>query len=177
MADLNVEETKRLERNAKRRAKYAEKKNKPKKTKKSDVVNTTDIANILGALSHVMAARDGMAHWQLTPDEINKLAIPLTNILGNTGLLEELGAHGDSIALVTACFTIFAPRIAISVTNHKIKKEINNAGSNKVSNSTNQGGKIKKEQDRKADKRDNRDAARNVKDVSNEQLYLGAAFA
>lgn len=172
------EEAKREERNRKRRERYAANKSKPKKVKKSELVNTTDIANILGALSHVLATRPEMAHWQLTPDEINKLSLPLSNIMDKSGVLTELGEHADAIALVTACFTIFAPRIAISVANYKIKKEVNKfAGSNKISDGT---GKDRTRQESEAGKSgngSNTDATKPVENDSNEQLYIGAALA
>lgn len=172
------EEAKREERNRKRRERYAANKNKPKKVKKSELVNNTDIANILGTLSHVLATRPEMAHWQLTPDEINKLSIPLSNIMDKSGVLTELGEHADAIALLTACFTIFAPRVAISVANYKIKKEVNKlAGSNKISDRTEQERARQKSEAGADNNRSNTDAAKPSENDSNEQLYIGAALA
>ena len=63
-----------------------------------------------------------MAHWQLTPQEIESLATPISQIMAKSAALAQLGEHSEAIALVTACFTIFVPRIVIS-SSMKPKKE------------------------------------------------------
>lgn len=172
------EDAKREERNRKRRERYAANKSKPKKVKKSELVNTTDIDNILGALSHVLATRPEMAHWQLTPDEINKLSVPLSNMMEKSGVLTELGEHADAIALVTACFTIFAPRIAISVANYKIKKEVNKiAGSNKVSDRADKERTRQESEAGKNNNGSNTDAAAITPGTGLSELYLGEAVS
>lgn len=172
------EEAKREERNRKRRERYAANKNKPKKVKKSELVNTTDIANIIGALSHVISSRPEMAHWQLTPDEINKLSVPLSNIMAKNGVLAELGEHADATALVIACFSIFAPRIALSVTNYKLKKEVQKiAGNNKDSDRANEKRTRQESEAGKNNNGSNTDAASITPGTGLSELYLGEAVS
>ena len=171
------EELKRQERNRKRREKYAENKNKPKKTvKNKDVLDTKDISAIISTVSVMVASRPGMAHWQLTPGEIDKISTPLSNIIGKSGVLSELGEHADAVALVTACFTIFIPRCYISIMQHKQKEAIKNAGSVKLSDQPGKTGEEQKRQDKKDTGRSNGDDATDNKISGDSQLYLGAAL-
>lgn len=177
-ADADTEaEAKREERNRKRRERYAANKNKPKKVKKSDVVNTTDIANIINAISSTVAKRPELVHWQLTPDEINKIANPLANIISTSGILTEMGQHSDAIALTIACFTAFVPRIGISYANYKIKKEINHAGSNTLFNGAGEKRARQKIENRESDNRGDGNAAGTAETASNDELYIGAVVA
>ena len=127
-----TDEEKRLERNAKRRERYAKQKAdngqqvKPRKVKagktNTESIDNTQIAAIISTVSTLVASRPNMAHWQLTPQEIESLATPLSQIMEKSAALAQLGEHSEAIALVTACFTIFVPRIVIS-SSMKPKKE------------------------------------------------------
>ena len=119
-----TDEEKRIERNAKRRERYAKQKAengqpvKPRKVKagKTNIesIDTTQIAAIISTVSTLVASRPNMAHWQLTPQEIESLSTPISQIMAKSAALAQLGEHSEAIALVTACFTIFVPRIVIS---------------------------------------------------------------
>lgn len=125
---------KREERNAKRRERYAKEKAengqpvKPRKvngTKKSttNVVDSSQIATILATISTIIASRPNMAHWQLTPNEIQQLANPIGNMMSKSEAFAQLGEHADAIALVTAVFTIAVPRVVISLSLAQQNKE------------------------------------------------------
>lgn len=120
-----TEEEKRAERNAKRRERYAKQKAengvtvKPRKvnqTKKQEKkVDCTNVQMLLGSVSGLIASRPNMAHWQLTPDETKSIAEPLCNIMSESELFNKVSEHTDAIALVTACFSVFVPRIILTV--------------------------------------------------------------
>ncbi len=129
-----TEEQKREERNARRRARYAERKAsegktvKPKKVnatkKKAEPVATTNqVSAVIGTVSAIVASRPNMAHWQLTPQEIESLSTPITNILAKSEAFANMEEHSDAIALVTACFTIILPRAILTINQMSKKKE------------------------------------------------------
>lgn len=132
--DEKTEEQKREERNARRRARYAERKAsegktvKPKKVnatkKKAEPVATTNqVSAVIGTVSAIVASRPNMAHWQLTPQEIESLSTPITNILAKSEAFANMEEHSDAIALVTACFTIILPRAILTINQMSKKKE------------------------------------------------------
>lgn len=136
---VNVDEQKKKdERNAKRRERYAQKKAenggtvKPRKvnTKKANVeVGTAEqIKSILGTVSGIVASRPNMTHWQLTPQELESISNPLSNILAKSNLITTMGEHSDAIALVTACTTILVPRAIITISQVKEKKKYESKG-------------------------------------------------
>ena len=128
MAD--VEEEKRLERNRKRRERYAKQKaegtQKPKKvnTKKSkDVIDTTQIETLIKTLSVMVSSRQGQEHWLLLDSEVKALAEPLTNILKDSNAFSSISEHSNAVALVIACITIILPRTIKSITDLSKKKK------------------------------------------------------
>ena len=130
-------EKKRILRNAKRRQKYAEEKGgtvqgKPRKvTKKKQETQTVDTAGInmlIGSLSAVISSREGCEHWLLTEKEINSISEPLSKMLAESTALEKLGEYSNQIALVTACTTIFVPRLIITASKKKEVKKIARTG-------------------------------------------------
>ena len=129
---VDVEEEKRLERNRKRRERYAKQKaegtQKPKKvnTKKTkDVIDTTQIETLIKTISVMVSSRQGQEHWLLLDSEVKALAEPLTNILKDSNAFSSISEHSNAVALVIACITIILPRTIKSVTdlNKKKKKE------------------------------------------------------
>lgn len=167
---LDIEQSKRDERNAKRRASYAAK--KPKKVnKKNNVVDDKNIKDILGTISLLISARPDMAHWMLTPDEIDKLAVPISNIISKSEFMSTASEHGDTIALVTACFTILMPRVVITCLNLKSKKGEKNAGSNKQSKLSDTGRTNETGQNKTVSSGNNGNAAGSVKTDSYNELF------
>lgn len=122
-----TDEQKREERNRKRRERYAQQKAeqggtvKPRKVNTTNskqstpVINNSQVGTIINTVSGIVASRPNMAHWQLTPQEVDSIATPLTNILAKSEAFKGLEEHGDSVALVTACLTIVVPRIILTV--------------------------------------------------------------
>ena len=128
MAD--VEEEKRLERNRKRRERYAKQKaegtQKPKKvnTKKTkEVIDTTQIETLIKTFSVMVSSRPGQEHWLLLDSEVKALAEPLTNILKDSNAFSSISEHSNTVALVIACITIILPRTIKSITDISKKKK------------------------------------------------------
>ena len=127
---VDVEEEKRLERNRKRRERYAKQKaegtQKPKKvnTKKTkDVIDTTQIETLIKTISVMVSSRPGQEHWMLLDSEVKALAEPLTNILKDSNAFSSISEHSNAVALVIACITIILPRTIKSVTDLSKKKK------------------------------------------------------
>ena len=128
MAD--VEEQKRLERNRKRRERYAKQKaegtQKPKKvnTKKAkEVIDTNQIETLIKTISVMVSSRQGQEHWLLLDSEVKALAEPLTNILKDSNAFSSISEHSNAVALVIACITIILPRTIKSITDISKKKK------------------------------------------------------
>lgn len=118
--ETEEEKKKREERNAKRRARYAEKKaNKPKKVNtgkgKQNGVDQTQVEAVIMTISSLIAKNPKTVYWQLSDDEVTQLATPLTNIMSKSDALNTMSEHSDAIALVTACFTILLPRAIMTM--------------------------------------------------------------
>lgn len=127
---VNVEEEKRLERNRKRRERYAKQKaegtQKPKKvnTKKAkEVIDTTQIETLIKTISVMVSSRPGQEHWLLLDSEVKALAEPLTNILKDSNAFSSISEHSNAVALVIACITIILPRTIKSITDISKKKK------------------------------------------------------
>lgn len=134
LSSIDEKEQKRLERNAKRRAKYQEQKangtlkqakpkkvNKPKK--KENELDTSQINIIIKTLSSLVAARPGYEHWLLSDAEIESITTPLGKMLAESDVFNKIGEHSNQIALITACITVFMPRIIVTTTLLKEKKK------------------------------------------------------
>ncbi len=128
MAD--VEEEKRLERNRKRRERYAKQKaegtQKPKKVnskKTKEVIETTQIETLIKTISVMVSSRQGQEHWLLLDSEVKALAEPLTNILKDSNAFNSISEHSNAVALVIACITIILPRTIKSITDLSKKKK------------------------------------------------------
>lgn len=127
---VDVEEQKRLERNAKRRERYQKQKaegtQKPKKvnTKKAkEIIDTTQIETLIKTISVMVSSRPGQEHWMLLDSEVKALAEPLTNILKDSNAFNSISEHSNAVALVIACITIILPRTIKSITDISKKKK------------------------------------------------------
>lgn len=182
---VDEEQRKKDDRNAKRRERYAQKKAEQGETVKPRKVNTTakkkqtpepnsQVKAVISTISAVVASRDGMAHWQLTPQEIDAISSPLSNILAKSEAFSTLEEHSDAIALVTACMTAFVPRALI--TYQTIKENKKNDRRIKTNTNgkpeTNQSGK-----DNVGSRRDNENIATNGTDNNQSEYFLGDAIA
>lgn len=175
---IDDEQKKRDERNAKRRAAYAAKKNAPKKVnKKNNVVDDKNIKDILTTVSMLISSRPDMAHWMLTPDEVDKLATPIANMISKSEFMSTAAEHSDAIALTTACFTILMPRVVITSINIKKNKKnkevVKNAGISKQSELSDTGRTNKTGQDKTPNSGNSGNAARAGEDAGNNELYIG----
>ena len=126
----DVEEEKRLERNRKRRERYAKQKaegtQKPKKvnTKKTkDVLDTNQIETLIKTISVMVSSRQGQEHWLLLDSEVKAISEPLTNILKDSNAFSSISEHSNAVALVIACITIILPRTIKSITDISKKKK------------------------------------------------------
>lgn len=73
--------------------------------------DSTQIKLMLITISGIAASRPGMEVWNLTMEEADALAAPLSNMMAkNEALGKALGEHADAVALLIACFTIFVPK-------------------------------------------------------------------
>ena len=127
---VDVEEEKRLERNRKRRERYAKQKaegtQKPKKvnTKKTkEVIDATQIETLIKTISVMVSSRPGQEHWLLLDSEVKAIAEPLTNILKDSNAFSSISEHSNAVALVIACITIILPRTIKSITDVSKKKK------------------------------------------------------
>ena len=127
---VDVEEEKRLERNRKRRERYAKQKAagtlKPKKVnnkKSKEVIETNQIETLLKTVSVMISSRKGQEHWLLLDSEVKAIAEPLTNILKDSNAFSSISEHSNAVALVVACITIILPRTIKSVTDINAKKK------------------------------------------------------
>ena len=130
MANVDKEEQKRLERNAKRRERYAKQKaegtQKPKKVnskKTKEVIETSQIETLIKTVSVMVSSRPGQEHWLLLDSEVKAIAEPLTNILKDSNAFSSISEHSNAVALVIACITIILPRTIKSITDISKKKK------------------------------------------------------
>lgn len=133
-------EKKRLIRNAKKRQRYAEKKQasgqdvKPRKvkgTKKEETTPALDVTQlnmIVASLSAVVASRPNCEHWLLTESEINSITVPLSKMLAESAMFANMGQYSNQIALCMACATVFVPRLIVTVQKNKEVKKIARTG-------------------------------------------------
>ena len=127
----DVEEQKRLERNAKRRERYAKQKAegtlKPKKVnnkKTKEVIDTSQIETLIKSVSIMISSRKGQEHWLLLDSEVKAISEPLTNILKDSNAFSCITEHSNAVALVIACITIILQRTIKSISDiNKKKKE------------------------------------------------------
>ena len=133
LASVDDDEQKRLERNAKRRERYAAQKAanggtvKPRKVNskkaQSDTIDTTQITALIATLSAIVASRPDCEHWLLTEKEIDSITQPLSKMLAESEALSNINENSNQIALVIACVSVFAPRLFVTAQKMKEKKE------------------------------------------------------
>ena len=175
---VNVEEEKRLERNRKRRERYAKQKaegtQKPKKvnTKKSkEVIESSQIETLIKTISVMVSSRPGQEHWLLLDSEVKAIAEPLTNILKDSNAFSSISEHSNAVALVVACITIILPRTIKSVTDINAKKKKKREV---LKNVELRGSKRKNITD---DTRNNRNTTANDKDNGSNAIWYGEAIS
>jgi hypothetical protein len=84
------------------------KKTTPPKAKQGD---STQLKILLVTVSGILSSRPNMSAFQLTMEEAEQIAQPLSNILAkNEGVNAITSEYADHIALVVACLTIFVPK-------------------------------------------------------------------
>lgn len=95
----------------------------PKKQEKA--LDAASIQNLIKTVFDLVAARPNAAHWKLTDTECKQLAEPIADILSDYAAASEAIAQNSKyIALVMAAFAICAPRIMLSLTMKKARKEV-----------------------------------------------------
>lgn len=101
-----------------------EKPRKKRVTKKQKTdANVENISGLLVSVSGVIASRPNMSYWKISEAEAQTIAEPLQKVLENYSMSEKLGKYADHIALATACCTVFAPRIVMSVSMEKERRK------------------------------------------------------
>ena len=133
LASVDDDEQKRLERNAKRRERYAAQKAanggtvKPRKVNskkaQADTIDTTQINALIATLSAIVASRPDCEHWLLTEKEIDSITQPMAKMLAESEALSKINENSNQIALVIACVSVFAPRLFVTAQKMKEKKE------------------------------------------------------
>ena len=107
-------------------------KQKRKRTKKNDkndsVFNAEQITAIFMTASAILSNSETAKIFALSEAEAKQIAEPLANIIAKNDSLSGLAEHSDSIALVTACFMIFVPKLVIFFTIQKQKKVLKEKG-------------------------------------------------
>lgn len=100
---------------------------KKKKTAKKQTKERTekekikDIQGLLEGVFMVVSLKAG-PHWQLSEEESNQIATPLSRILDRYDLLSKASEVSDPVALVVATATIVFPRVMVSKMSAKQKK-------------------------------------------------------
>ena len=174
----DVEEQKRLERNAKRRERYQKQKAegtlKPKKvnTKKTkEVIDTSQIETLIKTVSVMVSSRQGQEHWLLLDSEVKSIAEPLTNILKDSNAFNSISEHSNAVALVIACITIILPRTIKSISDINKKKKKEKEVMKNVELRRNQRKNITN------DKRNDRNVTSNDKDNGTNTIWYGDAIS
>ena len=133
LATIDAEEEKRLERNRKRRERYAKEKEanggqvKPRKVngkKKDAVIDTQQIDTLILSIFTVIGSRPNCEQWMLSENEVKSITKPLAAILSESEALSIISENSNQIALVMACITVFAPRVFVTVQKMNNKKEM-----------------------------------------------------
>lgn len=126
--NADEETRKKIIKRAKARERYRQQKaqGKPKKVKKEKepAIDVSQINLIIAGISSAVASRPGCAHWLLTEKEINSITVPLAGMMAESDIFSKMGEYSNQIALVTACVTVFAPRILITAQQTKERKKI-----------------------------------------------------
>ena len=176
MAD--VEEEKRLERNRKRRERYAKQKAEGKKKKKKvnskktkEVIDTTQIETLIKTISVMVSSRPGQEHWLLLDSEVKALAEPLTNILKDSNAFSSISEHSNAVALVIACITIILQRTIKSITDVSKKKKKEKEVKKNVEPRRSQTKNISN------DKRNDRNTTANDKNNGSNAIWFGDAIS
>ena len=160
--NADEETRKKIIKRAKARERYRQQKaqGKPKKVKKKEeepAIDVSQINLIIAGISSAVASRPGCAHWLLTEKEINSITVPLAGMMAESDIFSKMGEYSNQIALVTACVTVFAPRILITAQQTKERKKVERTG-NKT-DTTVKNGRItgeKKNSNSKSDRPDER---------------------
>lgn len=102
--------------------KKAKRKRTKTTSKNNPSFNAEQITNLLMTASSILGASEGGRYFCITKEEAEQIAIPLANIIAKNDAFNGIGEHSDSIALVTACFMIFVPRVIGWLTYKKHQK-------------------------------------------------------
>lgn len=113
--------------NAERQKEYRERKKAGNTTKKTgntskDLFNDDSLVNLIVTVSTVFAMRPNMQHWAISGDEAREIVTPLNKVLAKSNK-KFISDNADYIALFVACATILMPRVMVSVSMIKTKKE------------------------------------------------------
>lgn len=104
-----------------------QKQKKPKRVrtakKKQSKIDTTNIDKLVVGISETIASRPNCSHWKLSEKEVKTITEPLTALLSEKEIIQKIEEHSNEIALVTACFAVFAPRIFVSYQLSNMKKQ------------------------------------------------------
>ena len=101
---------------------------KKKVTKSTPVFSSEQIKSLLMVVTGIFSSREGMEVFALSESEAEQIAVPLSEIIVDTGCSEAFGKYGNYISLTTAILLIFIPKIMIYMQMQKLKKIEKNGG-------------------------------------------------
>ena len=101
---------------------------KTNKKKNDTTFNAEQITAILLTVSAILSNSESTQFFALSKREAEQIAEPLANIIATNDSLNALSKHSDSIALVTACFMIFVPKLVMFLTYKKQQKALKEKG-------------------------------------------------
>lgn len=93
--------------------------------------DATQLKVLLLTSSQIIGAREGMAMWAMSEQEVDQIVTPLYSILAkNDGVGQVMGEYADHIALIVAAFTIFVPKFMMWKASRPKKEETHYARPN-----------------------------------------------
>lgn len=102
-----------------------------KKKASASIGDATQLKVLLLTTSQIIGAREGMAMWAMTEQEVDQIVTPLYSILSkNDGVGQVMGEYADHIALIVAAFTIFVPKFMMWKASRPKKEETHYARPN-----------------------------------------------
>lgn len=98
------------------------KKRTTRRRKKKTTVDSESVEKLLLTVTGMVATRPHMQHWAMTKTEAKSIAEPLTEILDKYDLASGIAENSSEIALVVASVSFVAPRLMVTMTQRKEKK-------------------------------------------------------
>lgn len=104
------------------------KRTRKKVTKNDSTFNAEQITALLLTASAILTQNEETAVFAITEVEARQLAEPIANLIAKNDSLQQLSEHADGVALLSAAFMIFAPKLFIFLQHRKQKKQLKKQG-------------------------------------------------